>query len=476
MQILGPGRARRAIELGAAALLGGAIASLAFSPFSPLHIKEAHAKSEWDNPYFPFEQLGRVLAWVENEYVDPVERKRLLEGAIKGMVAELDPHSSYLPAEDYGIFQADTEGHFGGIGVEVDFGDEYITIIAPIDGSPAALAGVQPGDRILAIDNQAVRGKAAADLVRMMRGDPNTKVLLTVRRKGQEKLLYFRLTRQIINVASVASKPLKDGIAYLRIKTFQSGTHSELLDHVRRLRQAMHGDLSGVVLDMRNNPGGLVNEATAVADEFLSSGVIFTTRRRGQIVDDLRADGAGALKRGPLVVLVNEYSASAAELVAGALQDNKRGTVVGAPTFGKGSVQTIVDLPGGAGLRLTTLRYYTPSGRPIQAQGVKPDVLVGGASAALGYGVLKEQNLEGYLAPVEGGLAPLVKPPEVPDEQKAANDSAPGEELDLGMSRDVPVDPETGADEALKIGYRVVTGRYSKTPLKAPAEPTPAKP
>jgi carboxyl-terminal processing protease len=474
MNVFRSGRFRRGLELGLAAALGGAVAVVAISPISPLQIKEAHAKSEWDNPYFPFEQLGRVLAWVENEYVDPVERKRLVEGAIKGMVAELDPHSSYLPAEDFGIFQADTEGHFGGIGVEVDFGDEYITIIAPIDGSPAALGGVMPGDRILAIDNQAVRGKSAADLVRMMRGEPNTKVLLTVRRKGQDKLLYFRLTRQIINVASVASKSLKDGVGYLRIKTFQNGTHSELLDHIKQLRQGAHGELRGVVLDMRNNPGGLVNEATAVADEFLSSGVIFTTRRRGQIVDDQRADGLGALRRGPVVVLVNEYSASAAELVAGALQDNKRAPIVGAPTFGKGSVQTIVDLPGGAGLRLTTLRYYTPSGRPIQAQGVKPDILVGGASVALGYGVLKEQNLEGYLPPVEGGRAPLVSPPEPPEDHKPPTaDAPPGEETDLGMSRDVPVDPETGVDEALKIGYRVVTGRYSKIPLKPPADPAP---
>jgi carboxyl-terminal processing protease len=457
-------RSRRFFELGLATFLGAAAATAFFQT------KEAQAKTEWDNPYFPFEQLGRVLAWVENEYVDPVERRRLLEGAIKGMVAELDPHSSYLPAEDYGIFQADTEGHFGGIGVEVDFGDEYITIIAPIDGSPAALGGIQSGDRILAIDNQAIRGKPAADLVRMMRGEPNTKVLLTVRRKGQDKLLYFRLTRQIINVASVASKALKGGVGYLRIKTFQTGTHAELLDHVKQLRAATHGDLSGVVLDMRNNPGGLVNEATAVADEFLSSGVIFTTRRRGQIVDDLRADGSGALRRGPVVVLVNEYSASAAELVAGALQDNKRGAIVGAPTFGKGSVQTIVDLPGGAGLRLTTLRYYTPSGRPIQAQGVKPDILVGGASAALGYGVLKEQNLEGYLPPVEGGRSPVTTPPEAPEGGKAATSATSDEETDLGMSRDVPVDPEQGVDEALKIGYRVVTGGYRKAP------PTPKLP
>lgn len=465
------GPRRRLIELGLAALVGSAFTLAA--THAP---REAQAKSEWDNPYFPFEQLGRVLAWVENEYVDPVERKRLIEGAIKGMVAELDPHSSYLPAEDYGIFQADTEGHFGGIGVEVDFGDEFITIIAPIDGSPAALAGVLPGDRILAIDNQPVRGKSAADLVRMMRGEPNTKVLLTVRRKAQDKLLYFRLTRQIINVASVASKSLHGGVGYLRIKTFQTGTHAELLDQIKKLRAAAGGTLNGVILDMRNNPGGLVNEATAVADEFLPSGVIFTTRRRGQIVDDLRANGSGALRRGPVVVLVNEYSASAAELVAGALQDNKRAPVVGAPTFGKGSVQTIVDLPGGAGLRLTTLRYYTPSGRPIQAQGVKPDILVGGASAALGYGVLKEQNLEGYLPPVEGGRAPLVPPPkapEAPDSTKASSEGT-SEELDLGMSREVPTDPRSGPDEALKIGYLVVTGQYDKGAGKAAAKTAPA--
>jgi carboxyl-terminal processing protease len=169
-------------------------------------------------------------------------------------------------------------------------------------------------------------------------------------------------------------------------------------------------------------------------------------------------------------VLVNEYSASAAELVAGALQDNKRASIVGAPTFGKGSVQTIVDLPGGAGLQLTTLRYYTPSGRPIQAQGVKPDILVGGASVALGYGVLKEQNLDGYLPPVEGGLAPRVSPPAPPEERRAPKEPASSEETDLGMAREVPTDPESGADEALKIGYRVVTGTYAK-PSPAPRAP-----
>jgi carboxyl-terminal processing protease len=427
----------------------------------------AHATTEQENPYFMMEQLGRVLTWIENEYVDPVDRRRLVEGAIKGMVAELDPHSAYLTPEDYAVFQGDTEGKFGGIGVEVDFTDEYVTVIAPIEGSPAELAGIRPGDRILAIDGLPVRSKGPAELVRKMRGDAGTRVTLTIRRSGADKLLNFTLTRQVISVASVASKLLAHDIGYLRIKTFQNGTHAELLDNVAALRAASHGALAGVVLDLRNNPGGLVNEASAVADEFLASGVVFTTRRRGQVVDEVRADPAGALRRGPVVVLVNEYSASAAELLAGALQDNHRAPIVGAPTFGKGSVQTIIDLPGGAGLRLTSLRYYTPSGRAIQAQGIKPDVLIGGASAALGIGVIREQNLEGHLPAVEGARAVVTEPTPPPEdagapESEAADGGAGEANLDLGMARDVPEDPETGPDEGLKVAYEIVTGAYAK--------------
>src|SRR3954464_2379357 len=257
----------------------------------------AQAGSERESPYRVVEQLGRVLVWIENEYVDPVDRKRLLEGSIKGMVAELDPHSSYMPAEDYAIFQGDTEGHFGGVGVEVDFGDEYVTVIAPIEGSPAERAGVRSGDRILAIDNISVRARPSIELVRHMRGEPGSHVLLTIRRAGSEKLLYLTLTRQVITVASLSSKLLKGGIGYLRIKTFQTGTHAEFLDHFGKLRRENGGDLAGVVLDMRNNPGGLVNEASAVADEFLPAGVIYTTRRRGKIVDEVTADSGGVARR-----------------------------------------------------------------------------------------------------------------------------------------------------------------------------------
>jgi carboxyl-terminal processing protease len=449
-------RTLRTLLLAAAAFAGGAVSA-----------DLARARSERSSPYAMMDQLARVLVWIENEYVDPVDRAKLIEGGIKGMVAELDPHSSYMAPEDYGIFQGDTEGHFGGIGVEVDFSTDSVVVISPIEGSPAELAGVRSGDRIVAIDGQAVRERSPAELVRTMRGDPGSRVLITIRREGVDHLLYFTLIRRVVTVTSLSSKLLDGKIAYLRVKTFQSGTHAELLTHVANLRVQAGGTLAGVVLDLRNNPGGLVNEASAVADEFLEGGVIYTTRRRGQVVDEVRADAAGVFRRGPAVVLVNEFSASAAELVAGALHDQRRASLVGAPTFGKGSVQTIVDLPGGAGLRLTTLRYYTPSGQAIQARGVTPDVLVGGAPGD--YGIVREQNLENHLPAVEGALTetppPVLTPP---SPQAAGKGPKTTEDVDHGVMRDVPADPRGGPDQALATAYTMVLSA-TKTPPAAPA-------
>jgi carboxyl-terminal processing protease len=433
--------------LGLAAFAGGAAAS-----------ELAHATTEKQNPYHLMEQLGRVLVAIEDEYVDPVDRARLIEGGIKGMVAELDPHSSYLPPEDYTIFQGDLEGRFGGVGVEVDFEGDFVTVIAPIEGSPAHQAGVKSGDRIFAIDNQAVRGRSPADLVRAMRGEPGTKVILTIRREGVERLMTFVLVRRTISVASIASKLLEGNFGYLRIKAFQSGTHAELLSHVGELRKKARGHLTGVVLDLRNNPGGSVDEANAIADEFLSSGVIFTTRRRGKVVDESRADASGALRRQPTVVLVNEFSASASELVAAALRDNERARIVGAPTFGKGSVQMIADLPGGAGLRLTTLRYYTPSGRAIQAEGVKPDIVVNAAPSD--FGIVREKNLENHLPASEGALHEAVPP--VTEIDRADAGPKTTEDVDHGVAREVPEDPSKGPDEALKVAHRLLKEAVSK--------------
>jgi carboxyl-terminal processing protease len=446
-------RTLRLVVLAVAAFAGGAFVS-----------GGATATTDSLSPYSLLDQMARVLVLVENEYVEPVARERLLEGSIKGMVAELDPHSAYLPAEDYNIFQSDTQGSFGGIGVEVDFRDDGVLVIAPIEGSPAYRAGILSGDRIIAIDNKSVRGKSPDDLIRQMRGQAGTHVLLTVRREGSDRLRYFKLTREVIKVSSIKAKLLNADVGYIRIKQFQTGTHSELLAATGKLREEAGGELSGVLLDMRNNPGGLVDEAAAVADEFLSGGVIYTTRRRGRIVEEFRAGPKGVLRRGPVVVLVNEYSASAAELVAGALMDRGRAPVVGAPTFGKGSVQTIIDLPGGAGLRLTTMRYYTPGGHAIQARGIQPSVVIKAAYAEnRSFGVVREADLEGHL-PTEGARHENVeKKGEDATEgtnAETTDDSEPESEdkTHLGVAREIPGNPTGGPDFQLSVAYQIVTG------------------
>jgi carboxyl-terminal processing protease len=446
-----------------AAFIGGALSARAL------------AQAGDDSPYSLLGQLARVLVLIEQDYVDPVERDRLLEGAIKGMVAELDPHSSYLPASDFEVLQDDTRGEFAGIGVEVDFRNDRVTIISPIEGSPAARAGVQSGDVIVSIDRLSVEGKDASDLVKLMRGKRGTKVQILVRRRGEERLLKFTLTRELIEVASVVGSELDGGIAYLRIKRFQSTTHTELLEAIARLRKAMAGTIRGVVLDLRSNPGGLVDEATAVADEFLPRGSIYSTRHRGQVIDEVFASERGALTQPPLVVLVNEFSASASELLAGALQDHRRASVVGARTFGKGSVQSIVDLPGGAGLRLTTMRYYTPAGRAIQAKGITPDVLVETVSDPDSAGIVREEQLDNHLA---GEVKPSDPPVASSSEGAPAAPTKPDAfDVQMGVAQIIPRNPTGGPDQALSIGYGLVLDQL-RAPARAatPATPQPAAP
>jgi carboxyl-terminal processing protease len=419
--------------LVAAAFAGGAIAA---------HVADATTQAA--SPYAAFDQMSRVLVLVENSYVDPTQRAKIVDGAIKGMVAELDPHSAYMPQADYALFRGDTQGKFGGVGVEVDFRGEYVTVIAPFDGSPAARAGIRSGDQIVAIDGKPVRGERIDKLVAMMRGPEGTKVKLTIRRKDAADLLTFDLVREVIHVDSVTGKRLEGGVVYLRVKQFQEGTRDELLATAGKLRVASADKIAGVLLDLRNNPGGLVDEAEGVADEFLGSGTIYTTRHRGRVIEDVRASSGGAFADVPVVALVNEYSASSAELLAGALQDNGRARVVGAQTFGKGSVQTIFDLPNGAGLRLTTMRYYTPSGRSIQAQGIRPDIMIraGEGDAKV---VVRESDLDGHL-PAEG---PVSDRPQtvLTDSAKRAPDERDG------PRPEVPDNPRNGTDFALKAGY-----------------------
>lgn len=406
-----------------------------------------------EGPYDLVRDLARSLVFVENEYVDPVERSRLLEGAVKGMVSGLDPHSEYLTPEDFKIFESDTKGEFGGVGVEVDLRNDAVIVIAPIEGSPAERAGVQSGDRIVAIDGEPVRGKSMQELVRRMRGKPGSRVVVSITRGDDGAVRHLTLTREVIQVSSVLGKMLDRGVLYLRIKQFQWGTYDELLDTVGKLRADAGGRFAGVLLDLRNNPGGLVDEASATADAFLTRGIVYTTRHRARTVDEVRARPGGALSREPVVVLVNEYSASAAELLAGALQDHHRATVVGALTFGKGSVQTIVELPGGSGLRLTTMRYYTPGGHGIQANGIRPDVQV--EPGATSYWIVRESDLENHL-PGEGAAPRTTKTvTPTPGDQKAPD-------LHLGVAKDVPKDPTRGKDHALSIGFQILTGTFER--------------
>ncbi len=411
-----------------------------------LTVSQSHATPERRSPYAPLSQLARVLVLMENQYVDPVERRRILDGAIKGMVAELDPHSAYMTPEEFARFNEDTEGSFGGVGVEVDFKADRIVVIAPIPGSPAARAGIRSGDVIVAVDDKPLRSMPMDKIVLLMRGPAKTKVRVSIKRKGADKLLHFDLVREHIRVRSVESKRLLSEVGYLRLKQFQHGTHLELLEEIGKLRKSSKAKLAGVILDMRSNPGGLIDEAEAVANEFLSSGVIYSTRHRGKVLDEVRAHLGGALTSLPLVVMVNAFSASSAELVAGALQDNKRATTVGGQTFGKGSVQTIFQLRGAAGLRLTTMRYYTPSGHAIQAAGIVPEVLIRfEEDEKFGGPLLRESNLHGHL----------------PAEQRRKNNAHAA--IHVAKKRPVykpieklPIDPAKGDDFALGIAHGLV--------------------
>ena len=340
-----------------------------------------------------------IYAKIKNDYVEPVDDKTLIQNAIRGMLAGLDPHSAYLVPEDYQDLQAGTSGEFGGLGIEVGMEDGFVKVIAPIDDTPAQRAGVQAGDLIIRLDDTPVKGMSLSEAVKMMRGKPGTDITLTIVREGEEKPLKITITRAIIKVRSVKSRLLEDGFGYVRISQFQANTADNLVEAVDRLKQ--QGDLKGLVLDLRNNPGGVLNGAVSVSDAFLDKGLIVYTE--GRVADSrlrFNATPDDVLDGAPLVVLVNQGSASASEIVAGALQDHRRAIIVGTRTFGKGSVQTIVPLSNGAAVKLTTARYYTPSGRSIQAEGIVPDIELENVRVAkveTGFEPIKEADLSRHL-------------------------------------------------------------------------------
>lgn len=319
--------------------------------------------------------FAEVFAKIKKDYVENVEDSVLLEYAIRGMLEGLDPHSSYLDEEAYLNLQEGTSGEFGGLGIEVGMEDGFIKVISPIDDTPAQKAGLQAGDLIIRLDDTPVKGMSLNDAVERMRGEPGTDITLTIIRDGADKPLKVTITRDVIKVKSVRTQILEPGFGYLRISHFQSRTAEDARAALQELKQDNDGGLEGLILDLRNNPGGILSAAVGVSDLFLDKGLIVYTEGR---IDDSKlrfnAKPADLLDNAPVVVLVNAGSASASEIVAGALQDHKRAIIMGQKTFGKGSVQTVLPVSNAAALKLTTARYFTPSGRSIQVSGIEPDV------------------------------------------------------------------------------------------------------
>ena len=329
-----------------------------------------------ENEQIPFEDLQaftEVFSKVKSDYVESVDEKKLIEDAIRGMLNGLDPHSSFLNTSEFSDLKIGTTGQFGGLGIEVGMENGFVKVISPIDDTPASRAGVKASDLIIKLDDKSVKGMTLDEAVKIMRGKPNTSIDLTIVREGEPKPLVISITREIIRVKSVKKRMLEPGYGYVRITNFQSRTTTDLLKAISDLQKEER--LKGMILDLRNNPGGVLNGAVGVSDAFINDGLIVYTE--GRIEDSSHrylATPGDSLNGAPLVVLINGGSASASEIVAGALQDHKRGIILGTKSFGKGSVQTIQELRNGSAVKLTTARYFTPHGRSIQATGIVPDI------------------------------------------------------------------------------------------------------
>ncbi|MBI3371562.1 MAG: S41 family peptidase [Betaproteobacteria bacterium] len=419
-------------------VVAGVLVSLNFSAVaersvrSPLPVEELRAFTE-------------VFGAIKSNYVETVEDKRLITEAINGMLAGLDPHSAYLDAEAFRELQVGTQGQFGGLGIEVGMEDGFVKVISPIEDTPAFRAGIKPGDLIIKLDDTPVKGMTLNDAVKRMRGKPKTNITLTISRKGEPQPLVITLMRDIIKVQSVKSKMFEPGYAWVRVSQFQEATAENLVKHLEGL--ARQGPLKGLVLDLRNDPGGLLYGAVAISAAFLpAKSLVVSTDGRNEDAkrkylavpedyvrssgrDDILKNLPAAIKSVPMVVLVNGGSASASEIVAGALQDHKRAIVMGTQTFGKGSVQTIMPLGNSTAIKLTTARYFTPSGRSIQAKGVTPDIIVEEPGGAAVIARVREADLQRHLsdgkkeesdktaAPSPKPAAPAAAPAATPTEQ-----------------------------------------------------------
>ena len=360
--------------------------------------------------YQSLETFANILAIVQRNYVKEVETEKLITGAIEGMLGSLDPHSSYLTGDAYRELQTETEGRFGGLGLEITVRNGVLTVISPIEGTPAARAGVQPGDQVVGIDDRSTEELGLADAVKRLRGPKGSSVTISVRREGQEKLLKFTIVRDVIEISSVRAHVLESGFLYARIAQFQDRT-SENLRAALAKEQPGGESIKGFVLDLRNNPGGLLNQAVGVSDLFLDSGlIVYTDGRQDQQKQKFSASRENSRTGFPMVVLVNGGSASASEIVAGALQDHKRALILGTKTFGKGSVQTILPLGGRSALRLTTAEYFTPNGRSIHDIGIQPDIVMDRSTppspSGTGTQAKSSETPPASESPAQGSVAP----------------------------------------------------------------------
>ncbi len=356
-------------------VLAPAFLALTFLAVAPLSFTsdDAHAQDSDENTYEQLKLFGDVFERVRASYVEEVSDEELMEAAINGMLSSLDPHSSYLDADSFQDMQVQTKGEFGGLGIEVTMENGFVKVVSPIDDTPAFKAGIEAGDFITHLDGEPVLGLTLSEAVDKMRGEVGSDIELTVRR-GEEEPFDVTITRDIIRIQSVRSR-VEGNVGYLRVTAFNQQTYPGLEDAIAEIKAELGDELIGYVLDLRNNPGGLLDQAIAVSDAFLEEGEIVSTRGRTEDDSSRYNAESGDLADGlPVIVLINGGSASASEIVAGALQDHRRAIVMGTQSFGKGSVQTIIPLPGHGAMRLTTQRYYTPSGRSIQAKGIEPDI------------------------------------------------------------------------------------------------------
>jgi carboxyl-terminal processing protease len=410
--------------------------------------------------YENLEIFTNILSIVQKNYVDQVSTKQLIEGAVNGMLTSLDPHSAYLTPDLYRELQVDTQGSFGGLGIEITVKNGILTVVSPIEDTPAFRAGIKPGDQILKIEGEFTKDMSLVDAVKKMRGPKGTKVNLTLRREGVNELIEVPVMREVIQIQSVKSRALDKGYGYVRVTQFQERTDEDLEKAVDKIAKQNDGRLEGVVLDLRNNPGGLLTQAVRVSDLFLDSGmIVYTDGRLESQKQRYYAHKRKSRVECPMVVLVNGGSASAAEIVAGALQDHRRALILGTQTFGKGSVQTILPLGDNSALRLTTARYYTPRGRSIQATGITPDIIMTNDLTLAKAGgnengdFLREENLRGHFnnPPVKGEKSedPKPEPKEKTKSPPAPESKAPsGEEPTTTAANEIR-EGEMGRDPQL---------------------------